>query len=131
MEVIKPWKTQHKVSNTTQKSKPLEIVDGAIQVGKGTIELRLEHRREPFPELPGRLVAQRDEMTAHEYRLGGGGGDAQLFGAFRQPSEICAIRCVVQHFRQTSLVIRLRHAQEPIDAHDLQREPPDGAIPRL
>ena len=109
----------------------LEVGDGAVEVGEGSVELRLERRREPFPEFSGRLVAQSDEVTTHENWLGGCGGDAQLFGAFRQPGEICAIRRTPQHFGQTPLVIRLRHAQEPVDAHDLQREPPDGAIARL
>ena len=46
----------------------LEVGDRAVEIGEGTVELGLEDGLEPRSELPGRLVAEFDEVTSHQDR---------------------------------------------------------------
>ena len=100
-------------------------------IGEDAVELCLETGVEPFAELRRRFVAERDEVATHENRLGRGSGHAQTLRRGREPCEVLAAGRAARQRAGASLVVRMRHAQETVDAPHLEGEPADRRVARL
>ena len=108
-----------------------EIGERAVVVGEGAVELGLEAGVEPDLELRRGRVAERDQVAAHEDRTRTRGGEAQALGLRREPAQLLARLRVVPDLRPASLVVRLCHADQAVDAPDAQGQPPDGGVARV